>query len=278
MKFQVVTLFPEMVEAACAAGVVGQAQKKSLIQVSAVNPRSFTEDVHKTVDDRPFGGGDGMVMLADPLEKSLKSLGCKAISEDLDLSLESDEAYVIYLSPQGETLTDRKALELSQRKNVVLLCGRYGGVDQRVLNRYVAEELSIGDYVLSGGELAACVVVDAVSRKIPGVLGHDLSAAEDSFSENLEGLLEAPSFTRPQDWQGNKAPEILLSGNHQKIDQWRKHVSKLVTLAKRPDLVFDQEWSSEQVRELKAFWVTMSEQDKHALGLAFLTDEDIDLL
>lgn len=256
MKFSVVTLFPEVLNNHMQTGVVGTALKNERFQMELINPRQFTSDVHKTVDDRPYGGGDGMVMLTEPLEKCLSHLGVCEKPE------QRPKTKVIYLSPQGQPLQQKKVLELSQLEHVVLICGRYAGVDQRLLNSYIDEELSIGDYVLSGGELAACVVIDAVARQLPGVLGHAESAQEDSFSD---GLLEAPVFTRPQTSLGQNVPEILLSGNHAKIKSWRRVVALLVTLQKRPDLLLQISAADRQLME-KA-WKEFSADEKQALGL-----------
>lgn len=257
-----------MIEALVGEGVIGQALTKKLIQVSCINPREFTQDNHKTVDDRPFGGGDGMVMLAEPLQKALTS----AIEKS------PKDPWIVYLTPQGVPLNQEKVEELATKENLILLCGRYGGIDQRVLNQFVDEEISIGDYVLSGGELAAGVVIDAVSRQVPGVLGHLDSAASDSFSGQLSGLLEAPSFTRPRNWLGESVPEILLSGNHAKIEKWKKNLSVLVTLLKRPDLVLDLEISKKELRDLKSFWNELEPSQKEVLGLSALTTDDLELL
>lgn len=269
MKFQVITLFPKMIEALVSEGVIGQARAKDLIQVSCINPRDFTEDVHKTVDDRPYGGGDGMVLLAEPLQQALQ----KALQ-----SSETAKPWVVYLTPQGVPLNQQKVQELSQKESLILICGRYGGVDQRALNQALNEELSIGDYVLSGGELAAGVVIDAVSRQVPGVLGHLDSASTDSFSEKLNGLLEAPSFTRPRCWLDENVPEILLSGNHAKIEKWKKAVSWLVTLKKRPDLILKLKISADEAQEIKRFWMELEPAQKEVLGLAALSLKDLELL
>ncbi len=248
MRFSVITLFPELIEYIFSKGVVGQAHQAQLIQVECVNPRTFTEDVHKTVDDRPFGGGDGMIMLVEPLVQSLNSLI-------------SPQAKVIYMSPQGVPLTDQKVTELSSEKQLILICGRYGGIDQRFINEFVDEEISIGDYVLSGGELAAAVLIEAVSRKLPGVLGNQQSSEMDSFSNQR---LEEPCFTRPRECLGQSVPEVLLSGNHKKIQDWRSKLRDLVTLKKRPDLL---KMNSLQISSLKRFWSAMPDSEKKALGL-----------
>lgn len=262
LRFDVVTLFPDLIEGAVQHGLLGQALKKDLLQVATVNPRDFTEDRHRTVDDRPFGGGDGMVMLIEPLEKTLAQIA-------------KPSAHVIYLSPQGSVLTDAKARELSTKENVVLICGRYGGIDQRLINHYVDEEISIGDYVLAGGETAALVVIEATSRFVPGVLGHEESPEKDSFAK---GLLEEPSFTRPREYLGEEAPEILLSGNHAKILEWKKKVSLLVTLKKRPDL-YHKFWKGNGDKKLtpgalREFYANLKDGEKKSLGLENLTEED----
>lgn len=251
--FQVITVFPEMIEMITSSGVVGQARKKNHIEVTSINPRKFANDVHNTVDDRPFGGGDGMIMLAEPLENSI-----------LEAKLKRPQARTIYLSPQGPTLRQSKVVELAQNPDLILLCGRYSGVDQRLLHRSVDEEISIGDYVISGGELAAAVLIDAVARFIPGVLGHANSAAADSFADNL---LEAPLFTRPRELWGQKTPEILLSGNHAAIAVWQKQVGILVTLVKRPDLRPLESLTPKAFKDLRKMFEALSVEDKAILGL-----------
>lgn len=270
LKIDVITLFPEMIQGAVSHGVLGQALKGDLLSVQAHTPREFASDKHRTVDDRPFGGGDGMIMLSETLEKSIQKVQHK-------------NSKVIYLSPQGSVLTDDKARELSQAEHLVLVCGRYGGIDQRIINTYVDEEISIGDYVLSGGELGALVVIDALSRFIPGVLGHVDSADKDSFSE---GLLEHPNFTRPREYLGQDVPEVLLSGNHKLIAEWKEKVSALVTLKKRPDLfiiylaeerekyrALKKKKTAEPLKELFKFWQQLSPQDREVLGLEDLNEE-----
>ncbi len=221
--FHFITLFPEMIENFFSEGVVSKACKKELLSMSILNPRTFTEDVHQTVDDKPFGGGDGMLLKPEPLFKSLDSIKGKC-----------KKTKVIYLSPQGSLLNHNKVKSLAQDEHeLIFLCGRYAGIDQRVINEHVDEEISIGDYVISGGELAACVLTDAIARQIPGVLGNELSASEDSFKE---GLLEAPQFTRPQNYNELEVPEILLSGDHKKIKEFEHSLKIINTYTKRPDL------------------------------------------
>jgi tRNA (guanine37-N1)-methyltransferase len=255
MKFHVITLYPELILNYFKFGVVGTAADKKIIEVNTVNPRDFTEDVHKSVDDRPYGGGDGMVLMAPILEKSLQSIKTP----------ENSRRKVIYLSAQGVLLSEKKVLELSQLDDVILINGRYGGIDQRFINSCVDEEVSIGDYVLSGGELASLVLMDAVTRKIPGVLGHGSSANEDSFSQLNEGGLEAPLYTRPADWNGRTVPEILKEGHHQKISDWRKMMSWLVTLQKRPDLL--PAISEKEKAKILNFYLGLSLEQKKNLGL-----------
>lgn len=256
--FQVITLFPEMIHAAMNAGVFSQAQKKDLLTLTTINPRDFTSDVHRTVDDRPFGGGDGMIMMAEPLEKSIAEAKALRASK------------VVYLSPQGKPLTHEKSQELSKENGLILVCGRYGGIDQRAIQSAIDEEISIGDYVISGGELAACVLMDAVSRFIPKVLGHHESADKDSFAA---GVLEQPNFTRPREYRGIAVPEILLSGDHARIQEWKELVSILVTLAKRPDLLKSTSLVP-SFKKAQALWSQMDDSEKALLGLDRLKDQD----
>jgi tRNA (guanine37-N1)-methyltransferase len=237
-----------MILEACAWGVVGQAIKKDILSVNVVTPRDYTSDVHRTVDDRPFGGGDGMVMLYEPLKKTLESLGEK-------------RGKVIYLSPQGRPLDDQMARELANEEKLTLVCGRYGGIDQRFLNSFVDQEISIGDYVLSGGELGALVLIDSISRFVPGVLGHVDSAHSDSFAK---GHLEAPLFTRPEANEAGTVPEILKSGHHAKIEEYRESIGALVTLAKRPDLY---NWPAKDSLKLLEVLKGLSSEELSVLGL-----------
>ncbi len=223
MNFHIITVMPDLIEAGLQKGVVASAFKKGLCHLNLINPRQFTTDVHQTVDDRPFGGGDGMLMLADPLQKALDQTGQKK--------------NIFFLSPQGRKLNDSQVKNFALQTDLTLICGRYGGVDQRFLTAHKIQEISIGDYVLSGGELAALVIIDSVARHIPGVLGHSSSASEDSFSHQR---LEAPYYTRPQKWQELDAPPVLLSGDHKKIKDYQEQISLLTTLFKRPDLLSEE--------------------------------------
>jgi len=226
VRFDVITLFPEMFNALTESGVSRRANQNQLYSLKTWNPREFTVDRHKTVDDRPYGGGPGMVMLYQPLKDTLS-----AIETELD-----EKPYVVYLSPQGQTLTQQKVVELTQYNNVTLLCGRYEGVDERLISSSVDEEISLGDFVVSGGELPAMMLMDAVIRLIPGALGHSQSAEQDSFSD---GLLDCPHYTRPEVVDGMKVPSVLLEGNHAKIDAWRQAQKVERTQQRRPDLLPD---------------------------------------
>ena len=223
MKIGFITLFPEMISAITDYGVSGRAIKNGLLSVSCWNPRDFTSDRHQTVDDRPYGGGPGMVMKTEPL-----SLAINAAKAELP------EARVAYLSPQGRRLDQAALAGLAQRDSLILLAGRYEGVDERLLQQQVDEEWSIGDYVLSGGELAGMVIADGVARLLPGVLGHEMSAVEDSF---VDGLLDCPHYTRPEVFEGEQVPEVLLSGDHERIRRWRLKQSLARTWERRPDLL-----------------------------------------
>ncbi len=245
-RFSVISLFPEIVQFNLEKGVTGQALKKNVFELELVNPRLFTIDIHKTVDDRPFGGGDGMVMLAEPLEKAIKSV-------------QRTNSKVVYLSPQGRNLTADLSRELAGEVHLILISGRYSGIDQRLINKYVDVEISIGDYVVSGGELPVCLLIDSVARFIPGVLGHADSAIRDSHSD---GLLEAPQYTRPARYLDQNVPEILSSGNHAKIKDWKEKMSLVVTWVKKSDLL-----NPVQVQQAKVLFDQLSEEEKGILGL-----------
>jgi len=238
IRFHAVTLFPEMFAAVTQSGIPARAMAAGLWSLGMWNPRDFTRDNYRTVDDRPYGGGPGMVMLAEPLEKAL------------DAAQAAGGGKVIYLSPQGRKLDHAKVMELAGRQAMTLLCGRYEGVDERLLRRRVDEELSIGDYVLSGGELAAMAVIDAVVRQIPGALGGGQSAAEESF---VDGLLDCPQYTRPEEYGGEKVPEVLLSGHHEQIRRWRLKQALGRTWLRRPDLLAARRLNEEERTLLEEF-------------------------
>ena len=223
MKFDVLTIFPEMVSASLREGILGRAVKRGIVTVRLVNIRNFARGAHRTTDDRPYGGGDGMVMRPGPISRALESI-----------DRVKGRSPVILLSPQGERFDQKTAWELSNRDQIILICGRYEGVDERIRLTCIERELSIGDYVLTGGVLAALVVMDAVSRLIPGVLGGERSNLEDSFED---GLLEYPQYTRPNVFRGQEVPPVLLSGDHEKIRLWRRTESLRRTLERRPDLL-----------------------------------------
>jgi tRNA (guanine37-N1)-methyltransferase len=240
MQIAVVSLFPEMFTAVSGHGVTGRAVKQGLVELQHSNPRDFTHDRHRTVDDRPYGGGPGMLMKVDPLQRAIA-----AARESTAAG-----ARVIYLSPQGRRLDHARVLELARVPALILIAGRYEGVDERLLESDVDEELSIGDYVLSGGELAAMVVIDAVTRQLPGVLGHEQSAQEDSFAE---GLLDCPHYTRPEVYQGRPVPEVLLSGNHEEIRRWRLKQALGRTRERRPDLLEGRAMTPEEEQLLAEY-------------------------
>ena len=233
MRIAVVSLFPEMFEAVSAYGVTGRAVAQGQLDLRLSNPRDYTTDRHRTVDDRPYGGGPGMLMKVEPLEAAIA-----AAREQV-----GEGGRVVYLSPQGRRFDHAKALEFAALDSLVLVAGRYEGVDERLLEAEVDEELSIGDYVLSGGEVAAMVVIDAVSRQLPGVLGHEQSAEQDSFAE---GLLDCPHYTRPEAYGQRRVPEVLLSGNHEAIRRWRLKQSLGRTFERRPDLLEQRTLTSEE--------------------------------
>ena len=235
-RFDVVTLFPEMFGALTASGITRRAQERGLYEIAFHSPRDFVDDPHRTVDDRPYGGGPGMVMMAEPLEKAIgraKSAQIRALGA---------AGRVIYLSPQGRRLDHAKVLELAARPALTLLCGRYEGVDQRLIDRCVDEELSLGDFVLSGGELPAMVLLDAIVRQLPGALNDAESAQEDSF---VDGLLDCPHFTRPEVYDGARVPQVLLSGNHAAIRRWRLKQALGATWRSRPDLLRERRLNKE---------------------------------
>jgi len=242
IRFDCVTLFPQMFAAVTDWGITRRALELGAWSIALWNPRDFTTDNYRTVDDRPYGGGPGMVMLAEPLEKAIAA--AKAAVEPLG------NAKVLHLSPQGRRLDHRKVRELAGTQRLVLLCGRYEGVDERLIARCVDEEVSIGDYVISGGELAAMVLIDAVVRQLPGVLGDEQSAEQDSFAN---GLLDCPHYTRPELYEGVAVPAVLLSGHHAQIERWRLKQALGRTWLRRPEVLERRELSAEEARLLEEF-------------------------
>lgn len=240
MRFDVITLFEPMFAALTEQGISRRALQNQLYQLQFWNPRDYTTDRHNTVDDRPYGGGPGMLMLYQPLKEAF---------EAIEQSLTGQTSHVIYLSPQGQPLTQQKVIELAAKPQLTLLCGRYEGVDERVIERFVDEEICVGDFVVSGGELPAMMLMDAAIRLLPGALGHHLSAQQDSFSQ---GLLDCPHYTRPEEIDGLSVPKVLLEGHHKKIDAWREQQQWLRTHARRPDLIEKMALTSEQRRQLDA--------------------------
>ncbi len=237
MKFDILTLFPNMFSSPFQESIVGRAVDKGLVQIRAINIRDFASDKHQVVDDTPYGGGQGMVMKVEPIARAIESVK----SQD-------PTAWTIYLTPQGQPFNQKMAQDLSSRSHLILLCGRYEGIDERVREFFVNEEISIGDYVLTGGELAAMVLIEAISRLLPGVLGSDRSAQEDSF---FQSLLEYPQYTRPSSFRGMEVPEVLLSGNHAAIERWRKREALRRTMDRRPDLLAKASLSSEDKKLLE---------------------------
>jgi tRNA (guanine37-N1)-methyltransferase len=239
MRIDVITLFPELVEQVTACGVVGRAAEQGLVELHCWNPRDYTRDKHRTVDDRPYGGGPGMLMKVQPLQDAITAVRAQC-----------GAARLVYLSPQGALLTQQKLARQVEQGTVIFLCGRYEGIDERLIQREVDEEWSIGDYVISGGELAAMVCIDAMTRLIPGALGHADSAQQDSFSD---GLLDYPHYTRPEEYQGDRVPEVLMNGNHREIDAWRQQQALGRSWQRRPDLLEDIELDTGQQALLDKF-------------------------
>lgn len=231
--------FPQMVESVISEGVIGRARKCGIIDFNAVNLRDYTYDNHKTTDDAPFGGGPGMVMKCEPVFEAV---------EALSVAVASEKPHVVLMTPQGRVFNQKIAEELASCKHLIFVCGRYEGFDERIRQYLADDEISVGDYVLSGGELAAMVVSDAVARLVPGVLGDEMSPQTESFSS---GLLEYPQFTRPADFRGYRVPDVLLSGNHEKINKWRRMMSLKRTLERRPELLDELSLSKEDRRILK---------------------------
>lgn len=224
MKFEIITLFPELIDVYSKNGIIGRAVENKLFDIEYVNLRDYSEDKHKKVDDYPYGGGPGMLLRPEPMFRALDAI-------------KRHNSYIIYLSPKGSLFNQQKAIELSGRDHIVFIPGHYEGIDQRIIDKYVDEEISVGDYVLTSGELPALMIIDAVGRLLPGVLGSDESSKEESHSQNL---LEYPQYTRPEDYMGLKVPEILLSGHHKNIEEWRLFKAIEITLKRRPDMIKDK--------------------------------------
>ncbi len=239
MRIDVITLFPELVEQVTGYGVVGRAAEQKLLQLHCWNPREFALDKHRTVDDRPYGGGPGMLMKVQPLQDAINAV-----------RKQNTDAKLIYLSPQGQLLDQQILARQVQQGSVILLCGRYEGIDERLVQKEVDEEWSIGDYVISGGELAAMVCIDAMARLVPGTLGHEDSALQDSFSD---GLLDCPHYTRPEEYLGDRVPPVLMNGNHRDIDNWRDQQALGRTWQRRPDLLEQIELNQRQQNLLDEF-------------------------
>lgn len=241
MKIELLTIFPEMFESFLSASIIGRAREAGLLDIHATDIRPYSQNKHKNTDDYPFGGGAGMLMLAQPIADAMKAVTRPPF-----------QGKRIYMSPRGVPLTQALAQQLSQEERLVILCGHYEGVDQRVLDKYIDMEISVGDYVLTGGETAAMVLIDCVSRLVPGVLGSTESAVDESFSN--DGLLEYPQYTRPRVFEDMEVPEVLLNGDHKKISQWRREQALLATARMRPDLLAaasitpaERRWLSEQL-------------------------------
>ncbi len=253
MRVSILTIFPELFSGFLGASLIGRASAKGLLEVDVHDLREYTADRHRSVDDEPYGGGGGMVMTAPPWIRAVREVG------------EGRSAWRVLLSPQGRRLDERLVRELARRKDLILLCGRYEGIDERVLETVVDEEISIGDYVLSGGELPAMVLVEAVSRQVPGVVGLADSVEQDSFRT---GLLDHPHYTRPPVVEGLEVPPVLLSGDHAAILAWREREALRATLAKRPDLLEDAELAPRQRRALAALRAESESQSQQKAGLA----------
>jgi tRNA (guanine37-N1)-methyltransferase len=248
LDFDVITLFPEMFTAVTQSGITRRALEHGLWRLNCWNPRDYAEDNYRSVDDRPYGGGPGMVMLPLPLERAIAAARARRAAAEPEGR--KTPAKVIYFSPQGRLLDHARVLELAQSPGAILLCGRYEGIDERVIERCIDEEISLGDFVLSGGEIAALALIDAVVRQLPGALNDSASAQEDSFAT---GLLDCPHYTRPEEFEGMQVPEVLLSGNHEKIRRWRLKQALGRTWRRRPELIEQRQLSREEAGLLAEF-------------------------
>ena len=255
MRFDVITLFPEMFAALTASGVTRRAHEQGIWHLQCWNPRDYSSNAYRTVDDRPFGGGPGMLMMPEPLDLAVQAIKAAQAQKAL-------QPKCIYLSPQGRPLTHAKVMALLQEPSLLLLCGRYEGVDERVLQLHAFEEISIGDYVLSGGELPAMVLLDALVRQLPGTLNDAQSAVEDSF---VAGLLDCPHYTRPETYKGRRVPEVLLSGHHARIERWRMMQRLGRTEQRRPELLQQRQLTRQESGLLEEFKRSLaSEQEQDA--------------
>ena len=258
MKINIISLFPELIEHYFSMGVLSRGLKKKLFCLEVLNPRDFTEDLHRTVDDTPYGGHDGMILLAEPLKKALLSLP------------KEKRGKVVHLSAQGEKWSHRKCQKWAEKEAFTFICSRYGGVDQRFLEKYVDEEVSVGDFIVSGGELPCLLVIDSFLRWIPGMLGHQDSAKKESFSQE-SGLLECPQWTRPASWEGLAVPSLCLSGHHQKIKDFQYAVCVLRTHLRRPELL-----SKEQEKRLKPLALELKKFPPEELASCGLSIKDLE--
>lgn len=242
MRFDIMTLFPELVDRVLGESIIGRAQRGGAIEVNTYNIRDYSEDKHRRVDDTPYGGGKGMLMMAPPIYNCYQ-----AVLESQDIDGFEGRRHVIYLSPTGKVLTQGRASELARDyDNLILLCGHYEGVDRRIVEEIVDEEISIGDYVLTGGEIPACILTDCVARLVPGVLADSECYEKESLSEGSGGLLEYPQYTRPYEFHGRVVPDVLISGHHANIDAWREKSARELTLENRPDLLDGKESTLEK--------------------------------
>jgi tRNA (guanine37-N1)-methyltransferase len=248
MRVDVITLFPELVQQVTSCGVVGRAAEQGLLELHCWNPRDYTLDRHRSVDDRPYGGGPGMLMKVQPLQDAIGAA-----------RVQNPNARLIYLSPQGKLLRQAMLAEQAALGSVILLCGRYEGIDERLIQREVDDEWSLGDYVISGGELAAMVCIDAMTRLLPGALGHDDSAQQDSFSN---GLLDCPHYTRPEVYRGDRVPQVLMNGNHRDIETWREQQALGRTWQRRPDLLAAAQLDARQKALLDEYIVEFEQARK----------------
>ena len=254
MNFHILTLFPEMVMNGLNTSIIGRAVNAGLLSIEAVNIRDYAFNKHQSVDDYPYGGGAGMLMQAEPVY-----LAYRAVAEKICGDAQKKRPRVVYLSPQGDVFDQKMAEELAGEEDLILLCGHYEGIDERVLEEIVTDYVSIGDYVLTGGELPAMVMVDAISRLVPGVLHNDVSAEFESFQDNL---LEYPQYSRPEEWRGKKVPPVLLSGHHANIEKWRREQSILRTYERRPDLLEKCELTEKERRWLREWTASKNEGRK----------------